>query len=73
MSCEHDNFVNRVSPVPAQVAVRAVGHRAAWPAAAPFPGSVQLRHVDAGSGNGCELEIASAFDPVYDAERFGAR
>jgi Ni,Fe-hydrogenase III small subunit len=43
------------------------------PSAAPFPGSVQLRHVDAGSCNGCELEIASAFGPVYDAARFGAR
>ena len=40
---------------------------------ARFPGSVQLRHVDAGSCNGCELEIASAFGPVYDAGRFGAR
>jgi len=36
-------------------------------------GSLQLRHVDAGSCNGCELEIASAFGPVYDASRFGAR
>jgi len=36
-------------------------------------GSMQLRHVDAGSCNGCELEIVSAFGPVYDAERFGAR
>jgi formate hydrogenlyase subunit 7 len=36
-------------------------------------GSLQLRHVDAGSCNGCELEIAGAFSPVYDAERFGAR
>ena len=36
-------------------------------------GSLQLRHVDAGSCNGCELEIASTFSPVYDAERFGAR
>jgi Ni,Fe-hydrogenase III small subunit len=35
--------------------------------------SLQLRHVDAGSCNGCELEIASSFGPVYDAERFGAR
>jgi Ni,Fe-hydrogenase III small subunit len=47
------------------------------PTTAPGPielaGSVQLRHVDAGSCNGCELEIASAFGPVYDAERFGAR
>src|SRR5437867_3485695 len=39
----------------------------------PLAGSVQLRHVDAGSCNGCELEIASAFGPVYDAERYGAR
>jgi Ni,Fe-hydrogenase III small subunit len=45
----------------------------ASPGGAPFPGSVQLRHVDTGSCNGCELEIASAFGPVYDAERFGAR
>lgn len=36
-------------------------------------GSLQLRHVDAGSCNGCELEITSAFGPVYDGERFGAR
>jgi Ni,Fe-hydrogenase III small subunit len=36
-------------------------------------GSLQLRHVDAGSCNGCELEIASCFSPVYDAERFGIR
>jgi len=36
-------------------------------------GSLQLRHVDAGSCNGCELEIASTFGPVYDAERFGVR
>lgn len=42
-------------------------------ATARFRGSVQLRHVDAGSCNGCELEIASAFGPVYNAERFGAR
>jgi formate hydrogenlyase subunit 7 len=36
-------------------------------------GSLQLRHVDAGSCNGCEIEIAAAFGPVYDAERYGAR
>ena len=40
---------------------------------APLASSVQLRHVDAGSCNGCELEIASAFGPVYDAERYGLR
>jgi Ni,Fe-hydrogenase III small subunit len=42
-------------------------------AAAGFSGSVQIRHVDAGSCNGCEVEIGSAFGPVYDAERYGAR
>lgn len=34
---------------------------------------MQVRHVDVGSCNGCEIEIAGAFGPVYDAERFGAR
>jgi len=36
-------------------------------------GSLQVRHVDAGSCNGCELEVTSAFAPVYDAERYGVR
>ena len=36
-------------------------------------GSLQLRHVDAGSCNGCEIEIGNVFGPVYDAERVGAR
>lgn len=43
------------------------------PWAAGLGGSVQVRHVDAGSCNGCEVEIGSAFGPVYDAERYGAR
>lgn len=43
------------------------------PKAAALRGSVQLRHVDAGSCNGCEIEIGSAFGPVWDAERYGAR
>ncbi len=42
-------------------------------AAQRLRGSLQLRHVDAGSCNGCEMEIASIFSPVYDAERFGIR
>lgn len=36
-------------------------------------GSLQIRHVDAGSCNGCEIEVVSAFGPVYDGERYGAR
>jgi len=42
-------------------------------AAVGLGGSVQIRHVDAGSCNGCEVEIGSAFGPMYDAERYGAR
>ncbi len=33
--------------------------------------SLQLRHVDAGSCNGCESEIAAILNPVYDAQRYG--
>lgn len=36
-------------------------------------GSVQVRHVDAGSCNGCEVELGMAFGPTYDGERYGAR
>lgn len=36
-------------------------------------GSAQVRHVDAGSCNGCEIELGAAFGPFYDAERFGVR
>ncbi|MCV7223255.1 NADH-quinone oxidoreductase subunit B family protein [Mycolicibacterium elephantis] len=36
-------------------------------------GSLQIRHVDAGSCNGCEVEVGGAFGPVYDAEQYGAR
>ncbi len=43
------------------------------PGARELGGSVQVRHVDAGSCNGCEIEIGAAFGPVYDAERYGAR
>lgn len=51
---------------------------AARPPAAVDPpagvrGSLQVRHVDAGSCNGCEVEVAGAFGAVYDAEQFGAR
>jgi Ni,Fe-hydrogenase III small subunit len=33
--------------------------------------ALAIREVDAGSCNGCELEIAGLTGPVYDAERFG--
>jgi Ni,Fe-hydrogenase III small subunit len=38
---------------------------------ARFGGSLHIRQVDAGSCNGCELEIAGLTGPHYDLERFG--
>jgi Ni,Fe-hydrogenase III small subunit len=35
--------------------------------------SLTIREVDAGSCNGCELEIHAINNPVYDAERFGLK
>ncbi|HEY2401613.1 MAG TPA: hypothetical protein VGI23_14770, partial [Steroidobacteraceae bacterium] len=32
-----------------------------------------IRHIDAGSCNGCELEIHALNNAVYDVERFGIR
>jgi Ni,Fe-hydrogenase III small subunit len=36
-----------------------------------FSGSLAIRQVDAGSCNGCELEIHALNNPYYDIERFG--
>jgi len=38
-----------------------------------FGRSLSIRHVDAGSCNGCELEIHALGNPFYDIERFGIR
>ncbi len=35
--------------------------------------SLAIREVDAGSCNGCEIEISGLNGPVYDCERFGVR
>ena len=36
-----------------------------------FGRSLHIREVDAGSCNGCEIEISGLNNPIYDAERFG--
>ncbi len=40
---------------------------------AVFGGSLAIRAVDAGSCNGCELEIHALNNPFYDLERFGLK
>jgi Ni,Fe-hydrogenase III small subunit len=36
-----------------------------------FRGSFKLRHLDAGSCNACESELAALLNPFYDMQRFG--
>ena len=63
----------RLGQRPAELAAPTRTDAIAEQAAKRLRGSLQLRQVDAGSCNGCELEIASCFSPTYDAERFGIR
>jgi len=66
-------LASRLRPHPADVARPDGVAPGVAEAARRNRGSLQLRHVDAGSCNGCELEIASMSSPVYDSERFGIR
>jgi Ni,Fe-hydrogenase III small subunit len=36
-----------------------------------FQRSLQIRHLDVGSSNGCDWEINALLNPVYDLQRFG--
>ncbi|MGD1085930.1 MAG: NADH-quinone oxidoreductase subunit NuoB [Verrucomicrobiota bacterium] len=48
-----------------------LGHQLQARAAKMFGRSLHIRQVDAGSCNGCEVEINGLNSPVYDIERFG--
>jgi Ni,Fe-hydrogenase III small subunit/ferredoxin len=56
---------------PEREALAAVGRQIEGRAAQMFGRSLHIREVDAGSCNGCEVEIAGLNSPVYDIERFG--
>jgi Ni,Fe-hydrogenase III small subunit len=51
--------------------IEALGLELKERAAKMFARSLHIRQVDAGSCNGCEIEIAGLNSPVYDIERFG--
>src|SRR5277367_351060 len=59
------------APVPAMVGELAARLDAA--AQVRLGRSLAIRHVDAGSCNGCELELHALSNIVYDLERFGLR
>jgi Ni,Fe-hydrogenase III small subunit len=60
-------------PPPSRGEIEALGARLSREARRLFGRSLQIRQVDAGSCNGCELEIASLTGPHYDPDRFGIR
>jgi Ni,Fe-hydrogenase III small subunit len=53
--------------------LRVVSQRLAEHVLALFAGALTVRHVDAGSCNGCELEIHACNNPYYNLEGLGIR
>ena len=51
--------------------IRAVGTKLEDAIRKRFGRSLTIRQVDAGSCNGCELEIHAMNNPIYNCERFG--
>jgi Ni,Fe-hydrogenase III small subunit len=60
-------------PAPAPSIVEELGFTLAARARRLFGRSLTIREVDAGSCNGCELEIHALNNAVYDVERFGIK
>lgn len=61
------------APEPSGEALAELGRRIDAAARARLGRSLSIREVDAGSCNGCELEIHALNNAVYDLERFGIR
>ncbi len=61
------------APAPEEAQLAELGRRLEEAARARLGRSLSIREVDAGSCNGCELEIQALNNPVYDLERFGLR
>ncbi|HYE50253.1 MAG TPA: NADH-quinone oxidoreductase subunit NuoB [Azospirillaceae bacterium] len=59
------------APVPPAEGVEALAARLDAAARRRLGRSLAIRQVDAGSCNGCELEIHALNNPLYDLERFG--
>ena len=58
-------------PAPADAEIERLGTALSAAIREQFGGSLHIRQVDAGSCNGCELEITGLTAPQYDLERFG--
>jgi Ni,Fe-hydrogenase III small subunit len=60
-------------PAPSAEALRELAATVARAARRRLGRSLSIREIDAGSCNGCELEIHALNNPVYDLARFGIR
>jgi Ni,Fe-hydrogenase III small subunit len=60
-------------PPPPDEQLRMVTQRLAAAVLRGFGGALTIRHVDAGSCNGCELEIHATNNPYYNLEGLGIR
>ena len=60
-------------PPPDQTALAELAQSVKRAARARLGRSLSIRHVDAGSCNGCELELHALSNAFYDLERFGLR
>ena len=60
-------------PAPSEAAVAELAAAVGQEARKRLGRSLAIREVDAGSCNGCELEIHAVNNPVYDIERFGLK
>ncbi len=60
-------------PKPSEAALAELAQRVDRAAKARLGRSLSIREVDAGSCNGCELEIHALNNSFYDLERFGLR
>ena len=58
-------------PMEVEAEVIMVGKRLEEAIRRRFSRSLVIREVDAGSCNGCELEIIAMNNPIYNCERFG--
>jgi Ni,Fe-hydrogenase III small subunit len=65
--------VTEPPPPVSREALAELGARVGGMARARLGRSLSIRQVDAGSCNGCELEIHALSNPYYDIERFGIR
>ena len=65
--------VTEPAPLPSDEALRELAAKVDAAARVRLGRSLSIREVDAGSCNGCELEIHALNNAFYDLERFGIR